>query len=464
MTPSSIMRICAVALVLAAMVAMGSARAEPAPSLEGDWDGVITAGPNVAIPIVLHVHGAAATLDSPSQGASGIPTEFSQAGRQIILDVARVQGRFLGTLSDDGARLAGEWSQAGARMPLAFERRKAGLALNDSQPERPQTPKPPFPYRTLDIAFAGGVADVTLAGTLTLPAGDGPFAAVVLIAGSGPNDRDETLFGHKPFWVLADALSRRGLAVLRYDKRGTGKSSGNYAAAVTADFTSDTQAAVNWLRTQPQIRANRIGVLGHSEGGIIAPRVAVADPTIAFVVMMAGPGTPGDRIIMEQVRLNAVGAGTAPDRITAILAMQRRLLSAVEQSSDAAQALTAATAILIESGMPPEMATGRARILASPWYRAFLIDDPAPTLARLRQPLLAIGGSLDTQVPASENLAAIRAAATLSTDVTVRELAGLNHLFQAAKTGAFAEYVTIEETMSPAVLDLLGEWIVVHAH
>ena len=166
---------------------------------------------------------------------------------------------------------------------------------------------------------------------------------------------------------------------------------------------------------------------------------------------------------MEQVRLNAVGAGAAPDQVAATLVLQRRLLSAVEQASDAAQAQSAATAILIEIGTPPDVAAARAKAMASPWYRAFLTDDPVPTLARLRQPLLAIGGALDTQVPAAENLAAIRSAATLSPDVTVRELAGLNHLFQTAKTGAFSEYVTIEETMSSAVLALLGEWIVAHA-
>lgn len=432
--------------------------------LDGEWDGVLDAS-GVKLRLVFHVKtspegGTLASMDSIDQNARALPVQsIRRAGSKVTLALDPALGaEFDGTLSPNGESIAGTWSQNGRNLPLTLTRRAPG----QKEPVlfRPQTPTGSVPYRAEDVVYDNSAApDVRLAGTLTLPEGRGPFPAVLLIAGSGPNDRDEEIFGHKPFLVLADHLTRQGIAVLRYDKRGVGQSSGDYAAATSNDFAADADAGVLYLRKRPEIDPRRIGLVGHSEGGIIAPMVAEKDPAVAFLVLMAAPAVRGDQIIMAQTRALAAAAGAPGSLLTANAAIERQYLDAVMSAKDGESAEHTARQILKKLGMPEAAIAAQAKDAGSDWYRFFLNYDPAPALAYLRQPVLAIIGSKDLQVTPDENLPALKEALKSSRDSEVVELPGLNHLFQTAKTGALSEYGEIEETISPRALDLITRWI-----
>lgn len=321
-------------------------------------------------------------------------------------------------------------------------------------------------YVEREIRFNNVAAHNHLAGTLSLPGGEGPFPAVVLISGTGYNTRDEDVWGHKVFLVLADAMNHSGFAVLRYDKRGVGGSSGDYEAATTADFASDAEAAVAWLKTQPEIDASRIGVLGHSEGGIIAPAVAAADKSVAFVVMIAGPCIRGDRLFVLQSAMTAKAYGAPDDYIARRKAFDQQLYNAIMSAPSESNALERAKALVARGVADKLVDANEAETLAkdatTPWERYFLAYDPAPTLARLTVPVLALNGSLDVQVPAKENLAAAREALKNNSKAAVIELPGMNHLLQDAKTGAPSEYNDIEETMSPTARKIITDWLSVN--
>lgn len=435
------------------------------PALDGDWDGVLDTKAGIALRLALHVEsqgaGWSATVISLDQGNTQIPVAaVTRDGATVKLDVAKVHGSFTGTLSADGQTLAGTWTQ-GTPLPLSFVRRAPGAAA-PAPMNRPQEPKPPFPYHSMDVTFAGP-GGITLAGTLSTPQGAGPFPAAVLIAGSGPHDRDETILGHKPFLLLADTLTRRGIAVLRVDKRGVGKSTGDYANATSSDFAADTEASVAWLRAQANIDAKRIGLLGHSEGGLIAPMVAAKDARLAFIVLMAGPGLNGQEILRMQRRLIAQAMGATQAALDRQEAQGKIMFDLARTASDTADAKTRVTTALIADGVPADKAAAAAEQVSSPWFRFFLGYDPVPTLKQVHCPVLAIGGSLDLQVPPKEDLAAIKAALANNPDATITELPGLNHLFQTARTGAPSEYQQIEETIAPAALAAIGDWVVQHA-
>jgi hypothetical protein len=329
--------------------------------------------------------------------------------------------------------------------------------------KRPQTPVKPYPYREEDVAFDDGAARVKLAGTLTLPPGPGPFPAVVLIAGSGPNTRDEPILGHKPFLVLADWLTRHGIAVLRYDKRGVGASGGDYAKATTLDFAADAEAAAAYLRGRKEIDPRRVGLIGHSEGGLIAPIVAAKDPKIAFIVMMAGPGVDGLDILMEQGRLITKAMGLTDAQAEKGAALRKTMFDIVRSEKDpqvaAARLKAAADAWAKANDASPQAVELQANLVNTDWFRFFYDYDPAVTLRQLRCPVLALIGSKDLQVPADQNLPAIRAALAHDPGADVEELPNLNHLFQTARTGSPGEYAQIEETIAPLALDTITSWI-----
>jgi len=296
-----------------------------------------------------------------------------------------------------------------------------------------------------------------------VPNGKGPFPAVVLVSGTGHNTRDEDVWSHKIFLVLADALSRKGIAVLRYDKRGVGGSAGNYDAATTVDFASDAEAAVTWLKAQPEIDPHHVGVLGHSEGGIIAPAVAAEDERVAFVVMIAGPTIRGDKLFVLQSAMTAKTYGAPDDYIAKRKLFDQALYDAIISAPSDAVALDRAKAIVAKGVADKVIDSNEAGTLpqddARPWERYFLAYDPAPTLAKLKIPVLALNGSLDVQVPAKENLAAAREALKTNPNAIVIELPGMNHLLQDAKTGSPNEYNDIEETMSPTALKIICDWV-----
>ena len=440
---------------------------EPLPvlkGLDGDWAATIPIPTGANIRLILHVRtgagGTVVTLDSPDQLAYGIPLRtLARDGQKVGFAING--STFEGTLSADSRSIDGVWTGVSYKGPLTF----ASRPVATSGPKRPQTPRPPFPYRSEEVAV-DSAPGVKLAGTLTLPSGKGPFPAVVLIAGSGAHDRDETIFGHKPFAVIADRLTRDGIAVLRMDKRGSAKSTGDYSSATDDDFGVDAAAEVAFLRTRVDIDPARVGLIGHSEGGLVAPKVAAKDPRIAFIVLMAGPGVPLSEVLRAQRAALAPAMGWNPEQITKAQAMFDHVDAAMRGSKDQADARTQALQVIKAEGGDLTRAPGAADALAdqlsSGWMRDLLHYDPRPTLAKVKCPILALNGSKDGQVPPRQNLPAIREATTGNPDVTIVELPGLNHLFQTANTGAVGEYADIEETIAPIALDTMSAWIRKH--
>lgn len=453
------MRFLPPALIAAALLAPAVALAQVGP-IAGDWYGDLQAGPN-KLPLVFHVQAdGAASVDSPAQGALGLKAKAAFADGKAILTLILPPATFEGQLSADGKTLAGNWLQNGASLPLAMSRTPPAVVPAN----RPQTPKPPFPYRAEEVSYANPASGLKLAGTLTLPPGQGPFPVAVLITGSGSQDRDETLFEHKPFLVLADALTRRGVAVLRVDDRGVGGSErGELKTATSLDFATDVAAGVAFLRGRKDIDADRVGLIGHSEGGLIAPIVAAKDPRIAFVVLLAGTGVPGSEVMKTQSRDIALAGGALPAQAEEQARLIGEANTAALSEPNLGKVGPRVVALLTEKGAPPATAEVQGRLLSLPWYRAFLTLAPADYLRQVRAPVLAVNGEKDTQVSASQNLPAIKAALASNKDVTILPLPGLNHLFQTARTGAPSEYVQIEETIAPSALAAIVDWTVARA-
>lgn len=428
----------------------------PVPPLGGQWDGVLSVG-GQSLRIVLRVDPTgSAVVDSPDQVANGMPAIGpTMDGGVVRFAIPAVRAAFEGALSEDGRTLTGALTQAATAMPVVFTRTAETASV--AGPSRPQTPVAPFPYRTEDVTFANVSAGITLAGTLTLPFGDGPFPAAVMITGSGAQDRDETIFDHKPFFVWADAMTRRGIAVLRYDDRGVGGSGGGTVEDTSADFATDAASALAFLQTRPEIDARRIGLIGHSEGGLIAPLVVQQGGEAAWVVMLAGPAVPGGDILVAQQRRLAMAAGASPVQVETSNAMQRSLMDAVARNKDDGEAAARETeAILVAAGQSETSARQAVRPIVSPWYRWFVAHDPAPALAALEVPLLAVYGGKDLQVPSDLN-APVLARARPTAEIMV--LPALNHLLQTAITGAPGEYGTIEETLAPEAIQIVTDWV-----
>ena len=449
------------ALTLALLV-LPAARAQ-APV--GDWSGAL-AIPGAPAPLAFTIRVAASgdsltsTIDVPQQGAVGLPaTTTTLRGDSLVITYAMFGGRLDLAVAADSLR--GTFSQGSNSLPIAFG---PGVPL-----VRPQTPVGPFPYATEDVTVqaAGGV---TLAGTFARPAGAGPFPTVLLLTGSGAQDRDEALFGHRPFAVLADHLARNGVASLRLDDRGEGASGGDYATATLDDLAADARAALAALRARPGVA--RVGVVGHSLGGLLAPRVG-AD----FVVMLAAPAVRGSEIYALQneriARAADIDSASSAAFGAAIRATMQPLLDAPTAPDSVLQAPMEAA---LNTGLMPVPTAARGKLglvgggyararqrmvegMLSPELRGILLDDPAPALAALSVPTLAVYGALDMQVAADQNAPPMRAALAGRTGSEVVVLDGKNHLFQSATTGAPTEYGQIEQTMAPEALDAVTTWI-----
>ena len=427
----------------------------------GDWQGTLDVGV-MKLRLVFHItnteDGLTATMDSPDQNANGLPvTSVTRDGASLKMELKQIAGGFEGKIAQDLTTIEGTWTQRGSPLPLVLKRVKDAAEL---ERRRPQNPVKPYPYRDEEVSYANPLASITLAATLTIPPGKGPFPAVLLIVGSGPHDRDEALMGHRPFLVLADYLTRHGIAVLRADKRGVGKSGGNFATGTTADFATDAEAGVAYLRKRPEVNPHKIGLIGHSEGGIIAPMVAARNPDIAFIVMLAGPGVPGDEILVAQSRLLAEAAGQSPAEAEKNANQEREVLALVKNEKDNA-ALESELRKRLAGKVPDAQMGTQIKALTSPWYQFFLAYDPAGALRKVRCPVLALNGEKDLQVPPKLNLPAIRQALEEGGNkhFETAELPGLNHLFQTARTGAPSKYAEIEETMSPVALEKMAGWI-----
>ena len=429
--------------------------------IDGAWMGSLDTGA-VKLRVVFHIvnteDGLTALMDSPDQGMKGLPTtSVTRNGTSLKIEAKQIGGVFEGIISADLSSIDGKWSQQGATFPLTLKRSKDAAAL---EMKRPQVPTKPYPYREEEVSYDNKAQNVTLAATFTIPQGIGPFPAVVLITGSGPQDRDESLLGHKPFLILSDYLTRHGIAVLRADDRGTGKSTGDFSKGTTADFATDVEAGIAYLKTRPEVNSHKIGLIGHSEGGVIAPMVAVRNKDVAFIVMMAGTGVPGDQVIVAQSEAIEIADGKSPVEAAKDAAVEREVMTLIQTETDRAKLEKELQEKLI--GQVPEGQIGaQIKQVTSPWMRYFLAYDPAPALRKVTCPVLALNGSLDKQVLPEQNLPPIRKALQESGNkhYEVDELPGLNHLFQTAKTGAPTEYAQIEETMSPVALEKISSWV-----
>ncbi len=406
-------------------------------------------------------------LDVPAQGLTGLPfTSVSRDGDAITatLEIPGSGVQVTADIVENEQRLTGTFNQGPFAVEIDFPR-EAGYAVPTIN--RPQHPEPPYPYTVRDVTVEHPDG-YELAGTLTIPPGPGPFAAVVLVTGSGPQDRDESIAGHKPFLVIADYLTRHGIAVLRCDDRGTGQSGGTFEGATTADFATDALAAMQYLASVEGIDARRVGLIGHSEGGLVAPLVAGLTDDVDFMVLLAGTGVPGDEVLLLQAELIANAAGANEVAMAATRKWQTRYFGLVREGLDAEQ-LDQELRPVIEArlemtglegdGLAAAVEVQMAQVV-SPWMRYFITFDPRPALTRVKCPVLALNGTLDLQVYHDQNLPEIqKAIAAGGGDVTIRRYEGLNHLFQPAETGDLSEYGAIETTFDEAVLRDIVAWI-----
>jgi len=454
----------------------------------GSWHGKLDAG-IAKLQLVVNIEGAVgalkATLDSPDQGAAGIAIDDITFENGVLkFAIARLRASYKGTFDAEQDLFVGVFTQG---QPMSLDLARSSGAIEP--PKRPQIPRGPLPYDVEEVFYSHDPkADtnesfrvarqsdqtsgrVRLAATLTMPRSEGPHPAVVLISGSGPQDRDESLMGHKPFLVIADSLTRSGIAVLRFDDRGTAMSTGDHGTATSHDFARDAHAGLLYLKTRQEIDSSKIGLMGHSEGGLIAPIVAAHTKDVAFIVMLAGPGVDGEQVICLQSRVIGKAMGVSDDVIDsgektnrAIFAAMRECASFEEARPKVRAELEAAYEDLSvdekkQVGSKRQFVESKEASLASPWMRSFLQYDPAPTLAKVMCPVLALNGSLDLQVVPSQNIPPIKQALRNNPDAQVIELKGLNHLFQNAETGRIDEYVQIEETFDPKALRLICDWI-----
>jgi len=452
------------------LVGFAQAEANFDNNLVGIWQGKIEIK-GISLRIVFNIAKdtegkLTATMDSPDQRIEGIPVEEVTFKDGVLhLEVKTAKGFFEGKVQEDFLSIEGELNQAGQSLPLVLERVEEIARVN-----RPQEPKKPYPYKEEEVTYENKEAGIILAGTLTFPFEKGPFPAVLLITGSGAQDRNESEVTHKPFLVLADYLTRLGIAVLRVDDRGVGGSTGDFSQATSEDFAGDVFTGIEYLKSRKEINPRQIGLIGHSEGAIIAPMVAVQSPDVAFIVMMAGTGLTGEEILYLQSALILKVNGASDELIAKSRALQESIYTVLKVEKDDAVAAEELHKI-IENAKLQLSEEEREKILFGtfteapikliPWYRYFLTNDPKTALMKVKCPVLAINGEKDLQALPKESLQSIEEAliAGGNKDYTLKELPNLNHLFQTAKTGAISEYGQIEETIAPEALDLMGKWI-----
>jgi len=437
----------------------------------GDWSGVLDVG-IAKVTLVLHIQQnsaglLSATVDTLEHKVHDTPIDsITFDDGMLKFEIKTALAKFEGLLNKSELEISGQLTQAGQSFPLKFERGIKSVEIL----KRPQEPKPPLPYIEEHVSYNNHKADVSLFGTLTLPTSNGLSPVVILIAGSGPNDRDETLLGHKPFLVLADHLTRQGIAVLRFDKRGCGKSTGNYGTATSQDFSNDVLAGIEYLKSRKEVNLSQIGLIGHSEGGIIAPIIAAKSTDVAFIVLMAGPGVNGEEILYEQGMLLQRAIGETEDTINQSRKLQEQMFAIVKKESEpqtAAKQLEELARNYIanlegaQEKITFETLHSQMARVNTEWFRYFLTFDPTIALKQVQVPVLAVNGDLDLQVPSKQNLPVISKALKESgnKDFKVIELPKLNHLFQTCETGSITEYAKIEETISPLALNLISEWI-----
>jgi uncharacterized protein len=448
--------------------AAAHAAANAVSKAEGTWQGAIEVA-NMRMRIEMHVSHddkgrLLASLDSLDQGIQGIPaSKVTEKEGELGFEIPAFAAEYRGTLSASKNELAGTWTQNDSVSKLDFHRSDQPLELR-----RPQNPVKPYAYGVEDASFPAGDSQATLAGTLTIPRGNGPFAAAVLIA-EGPADRDATTAGHKPFLVLADLLTRKGIVVLRYDKRGTAQSTGNSERATMEDLTGDAAAALTYLKARKEVDPKRAGMIGLGEGGILALRVAARVDDLDWLMLLAAPATRGEQTLLRQSELMARTSGLPEEQIERSQQFDRTAYAAVREEKTASALEARLNALIEKSGLnasvPPTALAGQVRLMTTPWFRDYLDFDPVPVLEKIKCPVLALNGDRDLQVDADQTVPLLRQAYEKSgnKDFTVMEIDGVNHLFQKAQSGSPALYGAIEETMAPEVQKAISEWVARHS-
>ena len=423
--------------------------------IEGYWKGEMNVGVQkleTAFDIKAVENGYAATFDVPAQGAFDIPVdEVSFQNGQLQLKMNAMDASYSGTLKHSG--IEGNFTQRGMTFPLNL----AKAEKKEQKKVRPQDPQPPFHYQIEEVTFVNEKEGNTLAGTLTIPEGEGPFPAMVLVSGSGQQNRDEELMNHRPFWVIADYCARHGIAVLRYDDRGVGGSDGEVKNATSMDFSYDAEAAFDYLRNRKEINATKVGILGHSEGGVINFMVSARRPEVAFLVSLAGPSVNGIEVLKEQQAAILRASGMSEEMVQFNGKANAQMFDIIETSNDRAEADTLLRQLLKGWGYNEELTEQTVGQMASPWMYYFLRYDPTDAIVKTNCPALLLNGTKDLQVIASQNLPGYEKiiAEHGKTNLTLRELPDLNHLFQHCETGSPNEYFEIEETISPEVLEMV---------
>ena len=431
--------------------------------MEGTWQGSLARGKlRIGLQISKNETGEWTSMFySIDQGSAGMPVKLTTVSGQTLHFEMPARGiKYDGTLSADGQEIAGMLNQ-GAALPLIFKRVAKLDTLN-----RPQTPKGPFPYDAMEVSYENNQGK--LAGTLTVPHGSGPFPAAIMISGSGPENRDEEVFGHQPFWVIADYLSRRGIAILRLDDRGVGGSGGSSQHQTMDQMAADVISGVDFLKARKEIDGKQIGVIGHSEGGTVGPLAASRSSDIAFVVMLAGTGVTGDQLMYLQSELIDKASGVPAQTTAQNRALQEMIFNIVRAEPDETKAIANFRVEWLKThgSAPSAAAESQVKGVLLPEIRSFAFLDPAEALRKLKIPVLAMNGARDLQVPPVQNLPAIAAALAAggNTDFQIVELPGMNHLFQSCRKGTPDEYGTIDETFSPIALGVMGEWLARHVH
>ena len=426
----------------------------------GQWNGLLKV-PNGQLRVVFHVNktenGYNGTMDSPDQKVTGIPLGKVAFENSILkLEIPSAQISYEGALNKDNI-VVGKFTQGGQSLELDLSKE----TIQKQVYARPQEPQKPYPYYTEEVKFENKTDNVVLAGTLSLPKKEGNFPAVILITGSGRQNRDEELLGHKPFLVLADYLTKKGIAVLRFDDRGAGESTGDFSKASTIDFSKDVQAGVDYLKTRKEIDKKKIGLIGHSEGGLIAPIIAGNSKDIDFIVLLAAPGLRGDTLLLLQTELIERQSGVSSEAIKKRQEILKGAYALVVASSANDENFKNSVSTYFNSKFDENQAKAATNQITSNWWYTFIKMDPAVALAKVKCPVLALNGSKDLQVPAEVNLQVIEKTLGKAGNkkVTAKILPNLNHLFQECKTGSPDEYEKIEQTFSPIALEEISNWV-----
>lgn len=462
-------------LLVSLLVTFSFAMAQTEQRFAGTWEGKLNVG--VVLRVVIHLKplangGMAAILDSPDQGTFGLVADtVTVFTENLQVKINRINAAYTGKLINDST-IHGVFTQ-GADLPLQLKKVDTVYGV-----KRPQTPQPPFSYKAEDVEYNSADGSLHYSGTLTVPFGNGPFPAALLITGSGPQDRNETLMGHQLFGVLADALTKNGFAVLRVDDRGIGKSTGIFSKATSADFANDVNTSFDYLLGRPEINKKKAGLIGHSEGGMIAPMVAANRKDIHFVVLLAAPGIKISELMKEQAKAVILSAGVSPSAADQYMRFYSSLMNIALTASDSTTARTAASSALqqwllsADSLTLKEMGLDNAKNqqdvtsnlvqqFSTPWFKYFLAFDPQPYLQKMKTKVLAVNGDKDIQVIAASNLAGIEASLKKgkTKKYTIKSLPNLNHLFQQCTTCTLGEYGELEETFSPAALNEINDWL-----